>query len=343
VSPSAYITKRETGKGTRYVVRYRLGGRGFKLRHAGSFQSMKAARLRRDFVISEISAGRDPMTTLRTLEQKQPQRTFAQEAARWQTSRLDHAEETRKNVESHLKRLLLFFGESDPHSITVADVREWVATQAGGEYPLKASSLKHYVGTFRQVLDFAGVDPNPARDKNLHLPRIEQEEVEPPSSVHMRKMLQHMPNRWKLPLTVLEQTGMRVGELHRLEWRDVDVTGLRFRVRSGKTRAARRWVTVPDTTMIAVSSTCPPDDRAPERRVFPGFTPDVAKNVMARACKAAGIPHYHPHDLRHRYASRMLQQGIPVTNLAAQLGHSRKSLTLDTYSHVLTVEDEDAV
>jgi hypothetical protein len=28
-------------------------------------------------------------------------------------------------------------------------------------------------------------------------------------------------------------------------------------------------------------------------------------------------------------------RGVPVTDVAAQLGHSRKSLTLDTYSHVL--------
>ena len=46
-------------------------------------------------------------------------------------------------------------------------------------------------------------------------------------------------------------------------------------------------------------------------------------------------PYYHPHDLRHRYATVKIQEGVPVTDLAAQLGHARKSLTLDTYSHVL--------
>jgi integrase len=51
---------------------------------------------------------------------------------------------------------------------------------------------------------------------------------------------------------------------------------------------------------------------------------------MERACKAAGIPHFHPHDLRHRYASLKLREGVPVTDLAAQLGHSKKSMTLDT-------------
>jgi integrase len=31
-------------------------------------------------------------------------------------------------------------------------------------------------------------------------------------------------------------------------------------------------------------------------------------------------------------------EGVPVTTLAAQLGHSKKSLTLDVYSHVLIDE-----
>ena len=87
--------------------------------------------------------------------------------------------------------------------------------------------------------------------------------------------------------------------------------------------------------MGEIIETCPPDDRTPERRVFQGFSPDVAKNVIARACKAAGIPHFSPHDLRHRYASVKLREGVPVTDLAAQLGHSKKSMTLDVYSHVL--------
>lgn len=87
--------------------------------------------------------------------------------------------------------------------------------------------------------------------------------------------------------------------------------------------------------MAVVAQTCPRADRTAKRRVFPGLPPDVAKNVMARACKTAGMVHRHPHDLRHRYASVQIARGVPVTQVAGQLGHSRKSLTLDTYSHVL--------
>ena len=92
---------------------------------------------------------------------------------------------------------------------------------------------------------------------------------------------------------------------------------------------------MPEWLITQVIETCPPDDRTPERRVFVGFSPDVAKNVVARACKAAGIPHFSPHDFRHRYASVKMREGVPVTDLAAQLGHSKKSMTLDVYSHVL--------
>jgi hypothetical protein len=34
-------------------------------------------------------------------------------------------------------------------------------------------------------------------------------------------------------------------------------------------------------------------------------------------------------------ASLKLREGVPMTDLPAQLGHSKKSLTLDTDSHVL--------
>lgn len=86
--------------------------------------------------------------------------------------------------------------------------------------------------------------------------------------------------------------------------------------------------------MTEISKTCPREDRTPERRVFPGFTPDVANNVMARACKTAGIV-----QSASARSSAPLRLGdrprCPGDRDAAQLGHARKSLTLDTYSHVL--------
>jgi integrase len=172
----------------------------------------------------------------------------------------------------------------------------------------------------------------------VRLPRGERVPVDPPSAAEVDTILANVPSRWRLPLLVLEKTGCRVGEAHALAWGDVDEAGCRFRIKLGKTGAARRWVAVPGWLMAEIAETCPREDRTPERRVFPGFSPDAAKNAMARACKVAGIVHRHPHDLRHRYASVKIAEGVPVTTVAAQLGHTKKSLTFDVYSHVLLEE-----
>jgi integrase len=332
---SASITTRKTkGGGRRYAVRYRRGGRYFPVEHGGSFPTVREARVRRDLIAGELAAGRNPSDAFRALREPPKMRTFSEWAKAWKESRVDVSDSTLTGYQNHLLRLEPTFGEQDPGTINPSDVQEWI----GANSDLKPASLARYLATFRLILDFAGIEPNPARDRNVRLPRIEVAVVEPPSAAQVETIIATVSARWRLPLRTLEQTGSRVGEVHGLEWRDVDLAESRFRVRHGKTAAARRWIAVPEWLMEEIAATCPLEDRTPERRVFPGFSPDVAKNVMARACKAAGIPHFHPHDFRHRYASLKLREGVPVTDLAAQLGHSRKSLTLDVYSHVLLNE-----
>jgi integrase len=331
---SVSIRRRASKSGPRFQVRYRLGGRAYPLVHGGSFGTMKEARLRRDLIGGELAAGRNPADLLHGMVEKPLRRSFREWAEAYKTSRVDIGAETLKNVTSHLLRLNPTFGDRDPAAMTVADVQEWIGANAD----LKPASLSRYLATLRLILDFAEIEPNPARDKRVKLPKIVPSVVEPPSAEQVEAIVANAPRSRRLALRVLEQTGMRVGELSQLEWRDVDVAGSRFRIRNGKTASARRWVALPAWLMVEIQETCPPDDRTPERRVFPGFTPDVAGNVMWRSCKAAGIPQFSPHDLRHRYASVKIAEGVPVTVLAAQLGHSKKSMTLDTYSHVLIDE-----
>jgi integrase len=324
---SVSIRRRETS----FQVRFRRGGRAYPLVHAGSFKTLKEARLRRDLVAGELAAGRNPADALGALSAPPTRRTFREWAKAYEASRVDLSVNAHKALRSHLPRILSTFGETDPQTITAAAVQEWVAANSD----LKPASLSRYLATFRLLLDFAGTEPNPARDRRVRLPRIEQAVVEPPTAEQVEAILDRVGDRWCLPLRTLEQSGMRVGELSQLEWRDVDVAGSRFRIRHGKTKTARRWVAVPAWLMLEIQATCPLEDRTGERRVFPRFTVDGAEKAMKNACKLAEIPRYSPHDLRHRYASLKLREGVPVTDLAAQLGHARKSMTLDTYSHVL--------
>jgi integrase len=330
---SASITTRKTRSGSRrYAVRFRRGGRYFPVEHGGSFAALREARIRRDLIAGELAAGRDPREALRALTDKPATRTFAQTFEAFIESRVDVSEATLENYRTHRDRLIRPIGPKDPLALSWQDVQEAVAALS---VHLSPASVRLYVGTLRQVLDFAGADPNPAKDRRVKLPRKEAQIVDPPSSSDVAAIVSNAPHKWRLALRVLEQTGMRAGELSKLEWQDVDAAHSRFRVRGGKTASSRRWVAVPEWLMHELGATVPPDDRAPERRVFPGATRQVLGMAMRRGCQGAGLALYSPHDLRHRYASVKVKEGVPVTELAAQLGHARKSMTLDTYSHVL--------
>jgi integrase len=213
------------------------------------------------------------------------------------------------------------------------------------KFTAAAEAYDRFMGRYSGPLaplfcDFAGVEPNPARNQRVKLPSIVVEEPKPPSAEHVLAILEGVPRRWRLPLVTLEVTGMRVGEAHALAWQDVAVAECRFRLSKAATKTRRsRWVQVPEWLMAEIDASCPIDDRTPERRVFAGFTPDVAKNVMARACRAAGIPHYHPHDLRHRRLSLWHGQGVVARELADRAGHARPSMSLDVYSHVMPLDE----
>jgi integrase len=329
---SAFIVARKTKKGRRFAVRYRLGGRTWPIQHGGTFGTLREARARRDLIAGELAAGRNPADILTA--QPSP-RTFAGVFDEFVASRIDVSEATVENYRGHRVRLVALLGDRNPDALRWQDIQAVVAALS---QELSPGSLRAYLSTLRQVLDHADVEPNPARDRRVKLPRLEKAAVEPPSEATVAKIIANAPARWRLAIRTLEQTGMRVSELRDLAWGDLDLAHSRFRIRNGKTRASRRWVAVPEWLMLDLEATCPPDDRTPERRLFPGATRQTIGMAMRKACANAGLPHCHPHDLRHRYASVKIREGVPVTNLAAQLGHSKTSMTLDTYAHVLLEE-----
>ena len=109
----------------------------------------------------------------------------------------------------------------------------------------------------------------------------------------------------------MEQGALRLGEAVGLRWGDVDRAGLRLRLPKSATKRDRaRWVYLPEWLIAALEDLCPLEDRTPERRVFQGITEASAYQTMLRACRTAGVPHYHPHDLRRRRITVWHQSGV---------------------------------
>lgn len=56
---------------------------------------------------------------------------------------------------------------------------------------------------------------------------------------------------------------------------------------------------------------------------------------LYRITKKNGLPKISPHDLRHTFATRCLENGISPKVVQTWLGHATVAMTLDMYSHVL--------
>jgi integrase len=134
---------------------------------------------------------------------------------------------------------------------------------------------------------------------------------------------------------------MRVGELEQLTWGDVDEPRGRWRVSAAvaKTRRAR-WVLVPPVLFAAVTALVAREDRTAECRVFQGFGADRFRTAIARACRAAGVPTFSPHDLRHRRISLLHLSGVPWARIGEHVGQTDLATTANTYTHTLVHEGE---
>jgi integrase len=338
---SVSITTRQTRSGPRYAVRFRLGGRAYPAVHGGSFPTMKEARARRDLVAGELAGGRNPADLLRALVEaptSAPKMTISTWTGKFIASRIDVDDNTIKNYRTALRKVCSTFGDRDPASVTVDEVAGWVSTLATTHKP---GTCRLYLLAFRLLLDYVGVAENPCRDPRVKLPKRVREEPRPPSAEHFLAIVAavHDPVR-RLLLVTLEQGALRLGEAVSLTWGDVDRAGLRLRLpRSATKRDQARWVYLPEWLIEAIEASCPFDDRTPERRVFQGVTEATVYQTMIRACQTAGVPHYHPHDLRHRRITIWHQSGVPARELAERAGHARASMSLDVYSHVMPPDE----
>ena len=159
---SAWITTRAlSGGGKRYRVEFQLGGRGSRTRYGGSFKTKAEATVRRQWIAGELAALRVPDLTL--LREATPAPTLRTVAERWKESRVDVAEQTAIFHRTSLNRAFDVLGGRRVDTITVDDIVELVATLNGAGR--KRGTIAKTLQSLAMVLDFAGVDPNPARDR----------------------------------------------------------------------------------------------------------------------------------------------------------------------------------
>jgi integrase len=296
---------------------------------------MREAKIRRDVVAGELAALRMPNLLLLAEAKRAP--TLAEAAELWRASRIDVTESTRVLHRVALGRVVPILGDRPVDEIALADVKALVSTLAAEGK--KRETIRKSVKYLAAVLDECeGVDPNPARDKSIRLPHEEYEEIVPPTSEHVEAVYRLLARPYRLPLLWLDWSGARVGSIDALCIGDYDEPARRVRLRASttKTRSAL-WVEIPDVLAKALVASMPPrEDRDGDARLFPGASADRLRTAIARACRAAAVPVFSPHDLRHRRISLLHRQGRSWAEIARFVGQRKVSITADTYTHVLS-------
>ena len=156
-------------------------------------------------------------------------------------------------------------------------------------------------------------------------------------------------------------TGMRLGEITALMWEDFDEENKTITIRRNASRVDGKMIlTTPKTATsyrtLMLTDECVellkslklrkmeesdlifPSPRTGEVREGPGVTRQLHRIQMR-----AGLPRIRFHDLRHTFATLMLEQGVDVKTVSQMLGHTDAGFTMNTYMHVTPQMQKNAV
>jgi integrase len=139
------------------------------------------------------------------------------------------------------------------------------------------------------------------------------------------------------PMVLLSMnTGLRRGELRKIGWSDFQKCMLTIRggyAKSGQTRYVPLNIEALNVLQRWKGQSTGTD------AVFPVLRVDKSWKAVLKAAK---IERFRWHDLRHHFASRLVQRGVDLNTVRDLLGHADISMTL-RYSHLAPEQKAEAV
>lgn len=239
------------------------------------------------------------------------------------------------------------------HDVDHLTIREWLAELHAANK--KKTSVARKLASLRTLFQFlvreGVVETNPA--KLVSTPRIERKL---PSHLSIEDAVRFIETpdletdlgkRDRAILEFLYATGVRVGELVKINMKDIDFQNKLVRV-TGKRRKQRvvpfndlalqallGWLSVRNNFLDNA-----PADRREEQAVFlnyqgtPITTRSVGRMIDKYIKECADLnPEISPHSLRHSFATHLLDSGADLRDIQELLGHARLSTT-QIYTHV---------
>ena len=249
------------------------------------------------------------------------------------------AETTRVRRLSVVRSLLRFCaaGDSEAMAAPSADeLRRFIAQELSRISPASAGSLASALRDYLCFLTLGGarvdhllpVIASPANWRLAPLPQtLSPSEVARLLGAFPPELPSHL--RAYAMVRCLVDLGLREREVVSLELDDIDWEAGTLRIRKGKSRRVD-VLPLPQTTGHAIAAYLRSERPATvNRRVFvrhvaptdEPIRPDVVRNTVRLAYRRCGLPYTRVHILRHTLASRLLETGGTLKDVADMLRH----------------------
>jgi integrase len=148
------------------------------------------------------------------------------------------------------------------------------------------------------------------------------------------RLMGKLPSRLRPLVTLALHTGMRKGELRALQWSDVDFDTGTLRIRQDKAGEGR-WVALNSTAREALL-TVKREQKVMGSFVFASPRGKFLHNLerdWRPALRAAAIPDFRFHDLRHTFASRLAMAGVDIHTVQVA-GGWLSPIMVQRYTHL---------
>lgn len=301
--------------------------------------------------------------------------TFKSYAEDWLASR-PLAPSSRRAVRSRLaNHVYPALGGVQLRKLRPSMVSAWLAGMTGAAKTRRVI-YEHVMSILNAAVDDDVIGRNPATARSVVPPKLDPPAVQPWTGEQVRAARAAIADRWAILVDLMAGLGLRQSEALGLAQGDVDFLRGHVDVRRQLTSGGGRLVFAPPKGGRSRRVPLRPAVRDalaahladyPARPVtLPWLDPASGEPVTVDllvtaesgrpvdyralnddawwpAVKAAGLDHVRAngtHVLRHTFASVLLAQGVPITEVQMYLGHASPAITWRSYAHFVPAPED---
>ncbi len=288
---------------------------------------------------------------------------FSEVAKDWLEYKKPNLRESTWSVyEGHTRNHFHELDDLKINRITTARIEKFITDRQ--KQGLNILTLRKILVTFGQIMGYAVrhkyIDYNPARDaeRPKGQGKTKKQKIRILTPVEINALSEVVSNKKYRTLFMLAIfSGARQGELLGLKWSDVDWTNNQIHIQRTynnqswydvKTETSNRKIDLGPFMMTELKkwklayTPCEFDLIFPNEAGGPINHNNMCYRYFSPALKKAGIGKVRFHDLRHTYASLLIEQGENIKYIQSQLGHSSPTVTLNVYAHLMKPVNQEA-